>query len=145
MSRFRGQIERRIFKAVLLVLGACERPMEAQPPTQPVTELPPPTGAAIAVAPLVDAPLVDAPVAVVPVDAAVVVTGRGGDAKALCANHKKRSRIDRKQARQGKPPMEGTPINDSAFWDSKNGVAVCTIVHERARGSVVVTRSAMIC
>lgn len=134
MSRFRGHIERRIFNAVLLVLGACARPMEAQPLTQPVTEPPPTPDAAIAVA-----PLVDAPVAVIPVDAAtVVVTGPGGDAKALCAKHKKRSRIDRKQARQGKPPMAGSSVNDSAFWDPENGVAVCTIVHERARGRVVV-------
>lgn len=133
MSRFRRHIERRIFNAVVLVLGACDRPMEAQPVTQPVTEPTPTRDTAVAVA-----PPVDAAVAVVPVDAVVVAPGSARDAKALCAEHKKRSRIDRSQARQGKPPMAGTSVAESASWDSNNGVAVCTIVHERTRGNVVV-------
>jgi hypothetical protein len=143
MSRFRGHVERRIFHAVLLVLAACERPMEPQPVTEPVTERPITSDAAIAVAAVADAPVADAavadaPVAVIPVDAAVVATDLAGDAKALCANHKKRSRVDRKQARRGQPPMAGTWVENSAFWDAKNRVAVCTIVHARRPGNVVV-------
>jgi hypothetical protein len=141
MSRFHGHIERRIFNAVLLVLGACDRPIETQPLTQPVTEPTPTPEAAMVVDPIVDAsvagaPRVDASVAVISVDAQVVTMGPTGDARTLCGNHKKRSRIDRKQARQGKPPMVGISVRDNAYWD--NGVAVCTIVHERVRGTVTV-------
>ena len=143
MSRFRGHLERRIFDAVLLVLAACDPPMAAQPVGPQITESPPmmPDAGMWATPPPGDASVAIVPVdaAVMPVDAAVVVApGPAGDAKALCANHKKRSRIDRSKARHSGPPPEGNAVFTSNHWDANNGVAVCTIVHDRVRGKVTV-------
>lgn len=128
MSRFRGHIERRLFNAVLVVLAACDHSMDAQSPPQPVAN--PTPDAATAVAPLV----VDASVA--PVDAVVATVP--GDPKVLCAKYKRRPPGDRKQAKQGPPPPEGEPVNNTAYTDPRTGLAECTFVLERVPGKVTV-------
>ena len=133
MSRFRGHVERRLFSAVLLVLGACGE----TPPPQAVTESPVTRDAAMPVDAAV-APSVDAAVVVIRADAAVVAVDVNATAKTLCADHKKNAPIDRTQAQQGKPPMERHPVTDRAYWNPKTLVADCTIVHERVAGKVVV-------
>ncbi len=147
MSRFPGHVERRIFDAVLLVLAACDRPPEPQPPRPSRTTSPAPSDAAnthtvIADTATADATNPDATAVPVPIDAGIVtrapVPGSQADAWRLCKDHKKRARVDRATARQGKPPMEGNSVHDSAIWDTKAGAAVCTIVRERAHGQVTV-------
>ncbi len=151
MSRFPGGIERRIFHAVLLVLGACDRSLDAQSPTQPVVEQPPPQDeVAVESGPRFATPPEDTETRTASdpdttVDTTVDTTGvpdttaapAPDPASALCASYKKSARIDKRKAKQPKFATHGN-VRDSVFWDTASNVARCTIVHERSPATVTV-------
>ena len=134
MSRFSGPVERRLFQAVLLVLGACERPAPQEP--RQVVEAQPDAGMEM-VAPA-DAAVVDPSEAAVVDPSEAAVVDPYALARDLCTTHKQTTRIDRAKATQGKTPHEGFDVRDMSEWDFEKKIANCTIVHERVPAKVTV-------
>lgn len=132
----RRSIERTLFEAALLVLGAtaCYRsPPPAEPTDRSLANRPGPSPITTHEAPAESS--VD-PSAERPAERPA------NPAAALCATYRSTAQVTVSNAKQA--PRQG-PVSDSTHWDPNRNVAICRIVRERKNMRLKVTRAPTCC